>query len=199
MYDNLVTRGALRDGETVLIHGGTSGIGSMAIMLARAIGATPIATAGTQEKCEACLRFGATRAINYKESDFVAASQGVNVVLDIVGGPYLDRNLDVLATEGRLVVVSTLGGRTAPLDIGKVMSKRLRILGSTMRVRTTATKGKVAQALLKNIWPLLSAKTSIRPFIDSVFPLADARLAHERLESGNHVGKIILEIAKWRT
>jgi NADPH:quinone reductase-like Zn-dependent oxidoreductase len=199
VYDNLVTRGALREGETVLIHGGTSGIGSMAIMLARAIGSTPIATAGTREKCEACLRFGATRAINYKESDFVAASQGVNVVLDIVGGPYLDRNLDVLATEGRLVVVSTQGGRTAPLDIGKLMSKRLHILGSTMRVRTAAAKGEVAQALLKNIWPLLPAKTTIRPFIDSVFPLADARLAHERLESGNHVGKIILEIAKWRT
>jgi len=199
VYDNLVTRASLREGETVLIHGGSSGIGSMAIMLARAIGAIPIATAGTREKCEACLRFGATRAIDYKESDFVAASQGVDVVLDIVGGPYLDRNLDVLATEGRLVVVSTLGGRTATLDIGKVMSKRLRILGSTMRARTVAAKGEVAQALLKNIWPLLPAKTAIRPFIDSVFPLADARLAHERLESGNHVGKIILEIAKWRT
>lgn len=194
VYDNLVTRGNLKSGETVLIHGGTSGIGSMAIMLARALGAIPIATAGTQEKCDACLRRGAARAINYKESDFVAASQGVDVILDLVGGPYLERNLDALAPEGRLVVVSTQGGRTAPLDIGKLMSKRLRILGSTMRVRTAAAKGEVAQALFQNIWPLLPAKTAIRPFIDSVFPLAHARLAHERLESGEHIGKIVLEI-----
>jgi putative PIG3 family NAD(P)H quinone oxidoreductase len=199
VYDNLVTRGGLRQGETVLIHGGTSGIGSMAIMLARALGAIPIATAGTNEKCEACLRLGALRAINYKESDFVAASQGVNVIVDLVGGPYLDRNLDALAPEGRLVIVSMQGGRTAPLDIGKLMSKRLRILASTMRARTPAAKGEVAQALLKNVWPLLPAKAAIRPIVDSIFPLAEARLAHERLENGNHTGKIVLEIAKRRT
>jgi putative PIG3 family NAD(P)H quinone oxidoreductase len=199
VYDNLVTRGGLRQGETVLIHGGTSGIGSMAIMLARALGAIPIATAGTNQKCDACLRLGALRAINYKESDFVAASQGVNVIVDLVGGPYLDRNLDALAPEGRLVIVSMQGGRTAPLDIGKLMSKRLRILASTMRARTPAAKGEVAQALLKNVWPLLPAKAAIRPIVDSIFPLAEARLAHERLESGNHTGKIVLEIAKRRT
>lgn len=199
VYDNLVTRGNLKKGETVLIHGGTSGIGSMAILLARALGAIPIATAGTEEKCAACLQLGAVRAINYKESDFVSACQSVDVILDLVGGPYLERNLDALAPEGRLVIVSTQGGRTAPLDIGKLMSKRLRILGSTMRVRTPAAKGEVARALLENIWPLLPAKTTIRPVIDSVFPLADARLAHERLESGKHIGKIVLEIAKWRT
>jgi len=194
VYDNLVTRGNLKSGETVLIHGGTSGIGSMAIMLARALGAIPIATAGTPEKCEACLRLGAARAINYNQLDFVEASQGVDVILDLVGGPYLERNLDALAPEGRLVIVSTQGGRTAPLDIGKLMSKRLRILGSTMRVRTAAAKGEVAQVLLQNVWPLLPAKTTIRPVIDSVFPLADARLAHERLESGEHIGKIVLEV-----
>jgi NADPH:quinone reductase len=194
VYDNLVTRGNLKNGETVLIHGGASGIGSMAIMLARALGATPIATAGTDEKCEACLRLGAAQAINYKSSDFVAASQGVNVILDLVGGPYLDRNLDALAPEGRLVIVSTQGGRTAPLDIGKLMTKRLRILASTMRVRTPEAKGEVAQALFKNIWPLLPGKTAIRPVIDSVFPLADARLAHQRFESGKHIGKIVLEM-----
>jgi putative PIG3 family NAD(P)H quinone oxidoreductase len=199
VYDNLVTRGGLRQGETVLIHGGTSGIGSMAIMLARALGAIPIATAGTNQKCDACLRLGALRAINYKESDFVAASQGVNVIVDLVGGPYLDRNLDALAPEGRLVIVSMQGGRTAPLDIGKLMSKRLRILASTMRARTPAAKGEVAQALLKNVWPLLPAKAAIRPIVDSIFPLAEARLAHERLENGNHTGKIVLEIAKRRT
>jgi putative PIG3 family NAD(P)H quinone oxidoreductase len=193
VYDNLVTRAGLREGETVLIHGGTSGVGSMAIMLARALGAIPIATAGTDEKCQACLRLGAARAINYKSSDFVAASQGVDVILDLVGGPYLERNLDALAPEGRLVLVSTQAGGTASLDIGKLMAKRLRILASTMRVRTAAAKGAVAQSLLKNIWPLLPAKTAIRPVIDSVFPLADARLAHERLESGKHIGKIILE------
>jgi NADPH:quinone reductase len=192
VYDNLVTRGNLAEGETVLIHGGTSGIGSMAIMLARALGAIPIATAGTPEKCAACLELGAARAINYKETDFVADSQGVDIILDLVGGPYLDRNLDALAIEGRLVLVATQGGRTAPLDIGKVMSKRLRILGSTMRVRTAAAKGEVAERLLKNIWPLLPAKTTIRPAIDSVFPLAEAGLAHERLESAKHIGKIIL-------
>jgi NADPH:quinone reductase len=199
VYDNLVTRGGLHQGETVLIHGGTSGIGSMAIMLARALGAIPIATAGTPAKCEACLQLGAVRAINYKESDFVAAAQGVDVVLDLVGAPYLDRNLDALAPEGRLVIVSTQGGRTAPLDISKLMSKRLRMLGSTMRARTAAAKGEVAQALLKNIWPRLPAKNPIRPVIDSVFSLIDARLAHERMENGNHIGKIVLEIAKWRT
>ncbi len=193
VYDNLVTRGNLRSGETVLIHGGTSGIGSMAIMLARALGAIPIATAGTDEKCEACLQLGAERAINYKTSDFAVAAQGVDVILDLVGGPYLDRNLDALALEGRLVIVSAQGGRTASLDIGKLMAKRLRILASTMRVRTAAAKGEVAHALLRNIWPLLPAKAAIRPLIDCVFPLADARLAHERLESGNHIGKIVLE------
>jgi putative PIG3 family NAD(P)H quinone oxidoreductase len=199
VYDNLVTRGALREAERVLVHGGTSGIGSMAIMLARALDAVPIATAGTPEKCAACLQLGAAHAIDYKQSDFVAEvrritqSRGVDVILDLVGGPYLDRNLDALAPEGRLVIVSTQGGRTASLDIGKLMSKRLRISASTMRVRTAAAKGEVAQALLRNIWPLLPAKTAIRPVIDSVFPLADARLAHERLESGKHIGKIVLE------
>jgi putative PIG3 family NAD(P)H quinone oxidoreductase len=199
VYDNLVTRGGLKAGERVLIHGGASGIGSMAIMLARAIGAIPLATAGTPEKCTACLELGAERAIDYKQSDFVSAAQGVDVILDLVGGPYLDRNLDALAPEGRLVIVSTQGGPTAPLDIRKLMAKRLRILGSTMRARTAAAKGEVAQALRQNIWPLLPARTTIRPLIDLVFPLADAARAHERLESGNHIGKIVLEIAKRHT
>ena len=199
VYDNLITRGGLKAGERVLIHGGASGIGSMAIMLARAVGAIPLATAGTPEKCAACLELGAERAIDYKKSDFVSEAQGVDIILDLVGGPYLDRNLDALAPEGRLVIISTQGGRTAPLDIRKLMAKRLRILGSTMRARTPAAKGEIAQALLQNIWPLLPGKTTIRPVIDSVFSLADAAHAHERLESGNHIGKIVLEIAKWRT
>jgi putative PIG3 family NAD(P)H quinone oxidoreductase len=197
-YDNLITRAGLKSGETVLIHGGSSGLGSMAIMLSRAWGATPIATAGSAEKCDACLSFGAGHAINYREADFVSAvrefttGRGVDVVLDMVGGSYLERNLDVLSTEGRLAIVSTQGGRTGQLDIGKLMSKRARVLGSTMRARSAAAKGEVARSLLRDVWPLLPSKTTIKPVIDSTFPLIDAQFAHHRLESGRHVGKIIL-------
>ncbi len=200
VYDNLITRAGLKAGQTVLVHGGASGIGSMAIMMARAWSAIPFATAGTQEKCEACIELGAAHAINYKNSDFVAETkhlthgQGVNVVLDLVGGPYLDRNLEALSVEGRIAIVSSQGGRSGQLDIAKLMSKRARVLGSTMRSRTTAQKGEVARGLLQDVWPLLPSKSSIRPVIDSTFPLRDARLAHERLESGGHVGKIVLTV-----
>ncbi len=198
VYDNLITRAALRSGEKVLIHGGTSGIGSMAIMLSRAWQAMPYATAGTQEKCQACLDLGAEHAINYKESDFVAevkqltSGRGVDVVLDLVGGAYLERNLEALATEGRLAIVATQGGRTGQLNLGALMNKRACVLGSTMRSRTPAQKGEIARRLLKDVWPLLPAKNPIRPVIDRVFPLRDAKLAHERLESGHHIGKIVL-------
>jgi len=198
VYDNIVTRGALQAGETILIHGGASGIGTMAIMLARAKGAHPIVTAGSPEKCAACVRIGATHAINYHEDDFVAEAQrltqsrGVDLILDMVGGRYLDRNLEALAMDGRLAIVATLGGRTATLDIGKLMHKRLRLLGSTMRARPSAAKGQVAAALLRDIWPLLPAKNHIRPIIDSTFPMADARLAHERMEAGANIGKVVL-------
>ena len=200
VYDNLITRAGLKKGETTLIHGGTSGIGSMAIMLSRAWGAIPIATAGTKEKCDACESFGAEHAINYKESDFVTEvkriteGSGVNVVLDLVGGSYLERNVDSLALEGRLLIVATQGGRTAQLDIGKLMAKRGRIMGSTMRARTSGEKGEIAQRLLRDIWPILPGKDVIRPIIDTSFPLKDARLAHERMESGEHIGKIVLRI-----
>ncbi len=198
VYDNVITRGGLRSGETILIHGGSSGIGTMAIMLARAKDAHPIATAGTADKCVACLQLGAEHAINYKEQDFVAEVQklthgeGVGLILDMVGGSYLDRNLDALAIEGRVVIVATQGGRTATLDIGKLLLKRLRVMGSTMRARSSEAKGKVAAALFSDIWPLLPAKNHIRPIIDSTFPLADAYLAHERLESGLNIGKVVL-------
>jgi putative PIG3 family NAD(P)H quinone oxidoreductase len=198
VYDNVVTRSGLRAGETILIHGGSSGVGTTAIMLARAIGAHPIATAGSAEKCVACLQVGAEQAINYKEVDFVeevhrfTQGRGVDLILDMVGGSYLDRNLDALAPEGRLAIVSTQGGRSAPLDIGKLMLKRLRISGSTMRARPSAAKGEVARALLRNVWPLLPAKDHIRPVIDATFPLKEARLAHERMEGGAHIGKIVL-------
>lgn len=198
VYDTLITRAALQPRETALIHGGTSGIGSTALMLARAWGAIPIATAGTWEKCEACLTFGAQDAINYHATDFVAEvkritqNRGVNVVLDMVGGPYIDKNLDVLALEGRLSIVAIQGGRIGQLDIGKLMARRGRIMGSTMRTRTPEQKGEIARRLLRDVWSMLPAKDVIRPIIDSTFPLTDARLAHERLESGKHIGKIVL-------
>jgi NADPH2:quinone reductase len=200
VYDNVVTRGGLRTGETILIHGGSSGIGTMAIMVALAKGAHPIATAGSAEKCVACLQLGAEHAINYRELDFVAEVQkltqarGVNLILDMVGGSYLERNLDALATDGRLAIIAMQSGRTATLDIGKLMLKRLRVMGSTMRARPSEAKGLVAAALFSDIWPLLPAKDHIRPVIDSTFPLADAYLAHERMESGGNVGKVILVV-----
>jgi NADPH2:quinone reductase len=198
VYDNAVTRAGLRAGETILIHGGSSGIGTMAIMLAQAIGAHPITTAGSAEKCVACLQVGAEQAINYREADFAeevrrfTQGRGVDVILDMVGGAYLERNLDALAPDGRLAIVATQGGRTAPLDIGKLMLKRLRVSGSTMRARPSAAKGEVARALFQHIWPLLPGKSHIRPVIDSTFALKDARLAHERMESGANIGKIVL-------
>ncbi len=200
VYDNVVTRGGLQKDETILIHGGASGVGSMAIMLARAKGAHPLTTAGSEEKCVACLQLGAEQAFNYKEQDFVEQVHklthglGVAMILDIVGGSYLDRNLDALAPEGRLVIVSTQGGRSATLDIGKLMLKRLRVMGSTMRARPSEAKGKVAAALFSDIWPLLPKKDPIRPAIDTTFPLKDARLAHERMESGKNIGKVVLVV-----
>jgi NADPH2:quinone reductase len=198
VFDNLVTRGGLVRGETVLIHGGTSGIGTMAIMLARAWGAIPIATAGSPEKCAACRELGAEYAINYKESDFasevkrISAGHGADVIIDLVGAPYLERNLSALAAEGRLVIVGMQGGRAGELDLAKLMVKRGRIIGSTMRARSAEQKGEVAARLLREVWPLLPAKNPLRPVIDRAFPLRDARLAHERLESGQHIGKIVL-------
>ncbi len=198
VYDNLITRAGLKEGETILIHGGTSGIGSMALMLSRLVKARAFATAGSESKSHACLTFGAEVAFNYKETNFVVEAKrhtggaGVDVVLDMVGGAYLEKNLEVLATEGRLVIVATQGGRTAQLDIGKLMRKRCRIIGSTMRARSAREKGAVAQRLLKDVWPALPAKNPIRPVIDSVFPFAEAAQAHARMESGEHIGKIVL-------
>lgn len=200
VYDNLITRAALKRGETVLVHGGTSGIGSTAIMLSRAWGAIPIATAGTQEKCDACVGFGAEQAVNYRQSDFAAEvkrithGRGVDVIVDLVGGSYLEKNIESLALEGRLAILATQGGRTGQLDIARLMMKRGRVIGSTMRARTAEEKGEIARRLLREVWPMLPAKNPIRPIIDSTFPLADARLAHERMESGGHMGKIVLVV-----
>jgi NADPH2:quinone reductase len=197
VYDNLITRAQLKTGETVLIHGGSSGIGAMAIMLAQAWGASAIVTAGNSTKCEWCLDLGARHAINYKEADFALEVQrlttgGANVILDMVGVPYLDRNLDALAAEGRLAIIASQGGKTAQLDIPKLMKKRGRIMGSTMRARTPAQKGEVARRLLSDVWPLLPAKAPIKPVIDSTFPLAETFRAHFRMESGEHLGQIVL-------
>ncbi len=200
VYDNLITRAALQAGETVLVHGGTSGIGSIAVMVANAWHAQAIATAGSPEKCTACLRFGAAHAINYRESDFVAQTKaftkqrGVDVVLDLVGGPYLARNLDALASDGRITIVSTQGGALTELNLSHLMRKRARIMASTMRVRTPQQKGEVAKRLLTDVWPLLPPKNIIRPIVDTTFPLEDSARAHARMESGENIGKIILQV-----
>jgi NADPH:quinone reductase len=200
VFDNIATRARLAAGETLLMHGGASGIGSMAIMLARALGAVPYATAGTKEKCLAAKEIGAEQAINYRTRDFVQVikeltrDRGVDVVGDIVGGDYLARNIDALAREGRLALIATLGGAEGNLPIARLMQKRATIVASTLRPRTAAEKGVIAQRLLAQIWPLLPAKRFIRPIVDSTYALADARKAHERLERGDHVGKIVLTV-----
>jgi NADPH2:quinone reductase len=198
VFDNIVTRARLAAGETILVHGGTSGIGSMAIMLARALEAAPYATAGSDAKCEAAKAIGAEDAINYRTQDFVQAikqmtdERGVDVVADIVGGTYLARNIDALARDGRLAIIATLGGAEATLPIARLMQKRATITASTMRPRTAAEKGAIADRLRAQIWPILPQKRFIKPIIDSIYPLADARKAHERLERGEHIGKIVL-------
>ncbi|MBV9038128.1 MAG: NAD(P)H-quinone oxidoreductase [Acidobacteriaceae bacterium] len=198
VYDNLLTRARLRRGETVLVHGGTSGIGTIAIMFARAWGARVLATAGSEEKRQACLRFGADDVINYKTQDFaeevrrLTDNRGVDVILDMVGGSYLERNLDSLALDGRLTIIATQGGAKGELNIGRLMQKRASVMGSTMRARTAAEKSVVARGLLQDIWPLLPPKKVIRPVIDSIFPLREAARAHERMESGQHIGRIVL-------
>jgi len=201
VYDMVVTRLRLGLGESILVHGGTSGIGISAIMLARALGAIPFATAGSDEKCAACVSFGAAGAINYKTQDFVAeiakltGGRGVDVILDMVGADYLPRNLDAIAVEGRIGHLSP-GTSTAQLDIRKLMAKRASICGSGMRVRTAAEKGEIARALRRHVWPLLPSRDRIRPVVDSVFPLEEASAAHARMESSEHIGKIVLEIRK---
>jgi len=196
VWTNLFERGGLRGGETVLIHGGTSGIGTTAIQLARAFGATAIATAGSDEKCEACRRLGASRAINYRTEDFVAAVRdthdaGVDVILDIIGGDYLPRNLECLRMNGRLVQIGLLGGARATLNLSLILQKRLTITGSTLRARTPCEKGAIARALESNVWPLI-ARGDVRPIVYSTYPLAHAAEAHRALESGRVIGKLVL-------
>jgi NADPH2:quinone reductase len=197
VWTNLFERGQLQRGERVLIHGGTSGIGSTAIQLARAFGATVLTTAGSREKCDACLRLGAHRAIDYKTEDFVHAvreetrGDGVNVILDIIGGDYLPRNLECLAMNGRLVQIGLIGGSKASLDLRTILQKRLTMTGSTLRARTPGEKGSIARALEAAVWPLIE-RGEVRPVVHAEFPLARAADAHRELESGRVIGKIIL-------
>jgi putative PIG3 family NAD(P)H quinone oxidoreductase len=199
VWTNLFERGGLRTGETVLVHGGSSGIGTTAIQLARVFGATVFATAGTDDKCAACERLGASYAINYQTEDFVTAVRhatggvGVDVILDIVGGDYLPRNLECLALNGRLVQIGLMGGAKAAINLRLVLQKRLAILGSTLRARTPDEKGLIAKAVRKAVWPLL-ARGEVRPIIHRTFPLDRAADAHAELESGRVIGKVVLTV-----
>jgi putative PIG3 family NAD(P)H quinone oxidoreductase len=197
VWTNVFDRGRLKPREWILIHGGSSGIGTTAIQLARAFGSRALATAGTAEKCAACEKLGAERAFNYRQVDFVAATleatggRGVDVVLDMIGGDYVNRNIEVLATDGRLVQIALQGGPTAELNMRPLLTKRLTITGSTLRARSAAEKGAIAEAVRDTIWPLLESG-AVGPVIDSTFPLRSAADAHRRLESGRHIGKIVL-------
>jgi NADPH2:quinone reductase len=199
VWTNLFERGGCKAGDIVLIHGGTSGIGTTAIQLAKAWGARVYATAGTEKKARACEALGAIRGIDYKTEDFVevmraeAKGHGVDITLDMVAGSYVQRNLDIAAVEGRVVTSSLLGGTRAEINMGTVLTKRLTLTGSTLRSRTVAQKAAVADAVRKNVWPLL-ASGKVRPVIFATFPLAEASEAHRLMESSNHIGKIVLTI-----
>lgn len=197
VWTNVFDRGRLATGEWLLVHGGTSGIGTTAIQIAVARGARVLATAGTEDKCRAVERLGATRGINYRTADFVAdakaatSNRGVDVVLDIVGAPYTARNLDCLARDGRLVQVGVMEGEEATISLRQMLLRRLTITASTLRIRTREEKGAIAAALEREVWPLLESG-AVKPVIGATFPLADAAGAHRELESGRVIGKIVL-------
>jgi len=199
VWHNVFERGRLQAGETFLVHGGSSGIGTTAIQLASARGARVFATAGSPEKCAACLRLGAERAIDYREADFVAAvreataGRGVDLILDMVGGEYLARDVRALAPDGRLVMIAFLGGAVAELNFAQVMTKRLTITGSTLRPQSVEAKARMAAALRTEVWPLIAAGR-IGPVMDRAYPLEDAAAAHARMESSVHIGKIVLNV-----
>jgi putative PIG3 family NAD(P)H quinone oxidoreductase len=199
VWTNLFDRAALKAGETLLVHGGSSGIGTVAIQIAANFGARVFTTAGSEEKCSACRRLGAELAINYRTQDFVeeclraTGNRGVDVILDMVAGDYIPRNIKVAAEEGRIVLIAGLGGFSAEVNFLPVMLKRLVITGSTLRARPPAFKGKIAASLRQHVWPLLEAK-KIAPVIHKVLPLAQAAEAHRMMEAGEHIGKIVLSI-----
>jgi NADPH:quinone reductase len=200
VWHNVFERGRLEAGETLLVHGGSSGIGTAAIQLAKAFGARVVTTAGSAEKCAACRRLGADLAVNYKTEDFVAATKastdgkGADVVLDMVGGDYIERNYEAAAVEGRVVQIAFLRSPKATVDFLRIMLKRLTHTGSTLRARSSPDKAAIARAVETNVLPLVAAG-KVKPLIDSTFPLADAAAAHARMEAGRHIGKIVLVVA----
>ena len=199
VWTNVFDRGGLKAGETFLVHGGSSGIGLCAIQLAKSFGATVYTTVGSQEKAQFCRDIGADAAINYREQDFVTeiaqltGKKGVDLILDMVGGPYIEKNLKSLALEGRLVQIAFLQGSKVALDLMPIMIKRLSYSGSTLRPRTVAQKAAIAQDLLRQVWPLLESG-KVKPVIHATFALKDAKRAHELMESSKHIGKIMLEV-----
>jgi NADPH2:quinone reductase len=199
VWHNVFERGALKAGETLLVHGGSSGIGTAAIQLAKARGARVIVTAGSADKCQACLRLGADVAVNYKNEDFVAATKaategrGADVILDMVGGDYIERNYEAAAVEGRVVQIAFQGSPKATVDFRRIMLKRLTHTGSTLRARAIEDKGAIARAVEQHVLPLIAAGR-VKPVIDSSFALAEAALAHARMESSQHIGKIVLTL-----
>ncbi|MGZ5871478.1 MAG: NAD(P)H-quinone oxidoreductase [Bradyrhizobium sp.] len=199
VWHNVFERGGLKPGETILIHGGSSGIGTMAIQLAKAFGSKAIVTVGSKEKADACLKLGADHAINYKTEDFVAAvktvtsGMGPNVILDMVGGEYIERNYDAAAIDGRIVQIALLGGPKATANFAKLMVKRLHHTGSTLRPRSNADKAAMVSAIEAKVMPLLR-EGRIKPLMDSTFPLQKAADAHRRMETSEHIGKIVLAL-----
>jgi NADPH:quinone reductase len=198
VYLNVVQRGELHAGDTLLVHGGSSGIGTTAILLGKALGARVIVTAGSERKCAACLELGADVAINYREKDFVEAvltatdRRGADVVLDMVAGDYMPRNIQAAAQDGRIAVIATLGGAQANIDVRAVMAKRLKIAGALLRPQSVERKGRLAEALRSEVWPLFESGKLQPPPIHARFPLADAAAAHAAMEAGEHIGKLVL-------
>ncbi|RAI45537.1 NAD(P)H-quinone oxidoreductase [Rhodoplanes roseus] len=199
VWHNVFERGGLKAGETLLLHGGSSGIGTIAIQLAKAFGARVIVTAGSAEKCEACRALGADVAVNYREQDFVAETKaatggaGADVILDMVGGDYIERNYEAAAVEGRIVQIAFQGSPKTTVDFRRIMLKRLHHTGSTLRSRSVADKAAIARAAEQAVWPLL-ASGRVQPVMDRTFPLAEAAAAHARMESSAHIGKIVLAV-----
>jgi len=199
VWTNVFDRGRLARGESLLVQGGSSGIGVSAIQIAHALGSRVFATAGSPAKCTACERLGAERAINYREEDFVEVTKsatgghGVDVILDMIGGEYVPREIAALAEEGRLVLISTMGGAKAEIDLRAVMGRRLSITGSTLRARSSEFKGGIARSLRANVWPLLESG-SVKPVVHATFPLERASEAHRLMESSEHIGKIVLTL-----
>lgn len=200
VWSNVFERGRLAKGEWLLVHGGSSGIGTTAIQLAKAFGAHVAVTAGSQDKCEACLKLGADLAINYREKDFVAevksvtGGKGANVILDMIGGPYIQKNYEAAAVDGRIVQIAFQMGSKAEVDFMRVMMKRLTHTGSTLRARPIAEKAALAAAITKNVMPLIG-EGRFRPLIDTSYPLTDAAAAHAHMDSSTHIGKIVLTMS----